>query len=74
MIRLSVRYGVRALIIATFVPGQRGTPPLGGIVGLGVARLALYSALAALLSNASMVGGTASRSKAALTTVLQLSP
>jgi membrane protein DedA with SNARE-associated domain len=45
-----LRYGVRSLIVAKFVPGlSTVAPPLAGIVGVGVARFAVYSALAALL-------------------------
>jgi membrane protein DedA with SNARE-associated domain len=45
-----LRYGVRALVVAKFVPGL-GTvaPPLAGMVGVSVPRFALYSALGALL-------------------------
>jgi len=45
-----LRYGVRALIVAKFVPGL-GTvaPPLAGMVGVSVPRFALYSAMGALL-------------------------
>jgi membrane protein DedA with SNARE-associated domain len=45
-----VRYGVRSLIIAKFVPGlSTVAPPLAGMVGVSVPRFTLYSALAALL-------------------------
>ena len=45
-----LRYGVRSLIVAKFVPGlSTVAPPLAGMVGVGVPRFALYSALAALL-------------------------
>ena len=45
-----LRYGVRSLIIAKFVPGLSTVgPPLAGVVGVGVPRFAVYSALAALL-------------------------
>ena len=45
-----VRYGVRSLIFAKFVPGlSTVAPPLAGMVGVGVPRFVLYSALAALL-------------------------
>ena len=45
-----VRYGVRSLIIAKFVPGLSTlAPPLAGMVGVSVPRFVLYSALAALL-------------------------
>jgi membrane protein DedA with SNARE-associated domain len=45
-----IRYGVRSLIFAKFVPGlSTVAPPLAGIVGVSVPRFAAYSALAALL-------------------------
>lgn len=45
-----VRYGMRALIFAKFVPGlSTVAPPLAGMVGVSVPRFVLYSALAALL-------------------------
>lgn len=45
-----VRYGVRALIIAKFVPGlSTVAAPLAGVVGVGLPRFAAYSALGALL-------------------------
>jgi membrane protein DedA with SNARE-associated domain len=45
-----VRYGVRALIFAKFVPGlSTVAPPLAGIVGVSVPRFAAYSSLAAFL-------------------------
>jgi membrane protein DedA with SNARE-associated domain len=45
-----VRYGVRSLIIAKFVPGlSTVAPPLAGMVGVSVPLFVLYSALAALL-------------------------
>ncbi len=45
-----VRYGVRSLIFAKFVPGlSTVAPPLAGMVGVSVPRFLLYSALAALL-------------------------
>ena len=45
-----VRYGVRSLIIAKFVPGlSTVAPPLAGMVGVSVPRFTLYSALAALV-------------------------
>jgi membrane protein DedA with SNARE-associated domain len=45
-----LRYGVRSLVVAKFVPGlSTVAPPLAGIVGVGVTRFAAYSALAALL-------------------------
>jgi membrane protein DedA with SNARE-associated domain len=45
-----VRYGVRALIFAKFVPGlSTVAPPLAGIVGISLPRFAAYSSLAAFL-------------------------
>jgi membrane protein DedA with SNARE-associated domain len=45
-----LRYGVRALIFAKFVPGlSTVAPPLAGIVGVGVPRFVAYSGLAGLL-------------------------
>jgi membrane protein DedA with SNARE-associated domain len=45
-----LRYGVRALVIAKFVPGLGLiAPPLAGMVGVGSARFVAYSAAAALL-------------------------
>jgi membrane protein DedA with SNARE-associated domain len=45
-----LRYGVRSLVIAKFIPGlSTVAPPLAGMVGVGVLRFAVYSALAALL-------------------------
>jgi membrane protein DedA with SNARE-associated domain len=45
-----VRYGVRSLIFAKFVPGlSTVAPPLAGMVGVSMPRFLLYSALAALL-------------------------
>jgi membrane protein DedA with SNARE-associated domain len=45
-----LRYGVRALIVAKFVPGlSTVAPPLAGMVGVSVPRFAAYSALGALL-------------------------
>jgi membrane protein DedA with SNARE-associated domain len=45
-----IRYGVRSLIVAKFVPGlSTVAPPLAGIVGVSVPRFVLYSALAAFL-------------------------
>jgi membrane protein DedA with SNARE-associated domain len=45
-----IRYGVRSLIVAKFVPGlSTVAPPLAGIVGVSVPRFVVYSALAALL-------------------------
>ena len=45
-----VRYGVRSIIIAKFVPGlSTVAPPLAGIVGVSVPRFIAYSTAAALL-------------------------
>ena len=45
-----VRYGVRSLVLAKFVPGLSTiAPPLAGVVGVGVPRFLAYSAAAALL-------------------------
>jgi len=45
-----LRYGVRALIFAKFIPGlSTVAPPLAGIVGVSLPRFAAYSSLAALL-------------------------
>jgi membrane protein DedA with SNARE-associated domain len=45
-----IRYGVRSLIVAKFVPGlSTVAPPLAGIVGVSLLRFVLYSALSALL-------------------------
>jgi membrane protein DedA with SNARE-associated domain len=45
-----LRWGVRSLIVAKFVPGLSTVgPPLAGVVGVGVPRFAAYSGLAALL-------------------------
>jgi membrane protein DedA with SNARE-associated domain len=45
-----VRHGVRALILAKFVPGlSTVAPPLAGLVGVPLPRFAAYSSLAALL-------------------------
>lgn len=45
-----VRYGVRSLIVAKFVPGLSTiAPPLAGIVGVSVPRFVAYSAAAAFL-------------------------
>ena len=45
-----IRYGVRSLIVAKFIPGlSTVAPPLAGIVGVSMPRFVLYSALAALL-------------------------
>jgi membrane protein DedA with SNARE-associated domain len=47
---LFLRYGVRSLLIAKFVPGLNTVaPPLAGVVGVGVPRFVSYSAIAALL-------------------------
>jgi membrane protein DedA with SNARE-associated domain len=47
---LFVRYGVRSLLFAKFVPGlSTVAPPLAGVVGVGLPRFSLYSAAAALL-------------------------
>jgi len=45
-----LRYGVRSLIVAKFVPGlSTVAPPLAGMIGVGLPRFAVYSTLAALL-------------------------
>jgi membrane protein DedA with SNARE-associated domain len=45
-----LRYGVRSLICAKFVPGlSTVAPPLAGMIGVSLPRFAAYSALAALL-------------------------
>jgi membrane protein DedA with SNARE-associated domain len=45
-----LRYGMRSLIFAKFVPGlSTVAPPLAGMIGVGLPRFAAYSALAALL-------------------------
>lgn len=45
-----LRYGVRSLIVAKFVPGlSTVAPPLAGMIGVGLPRFVAYSALAALL-------------------------
>jgi len=45
-----LRYGVRSLVIAKFIPGlSTVAPPLAGMVGVGLLRFAVYSALASLL-------------------------
>ena len=45
-----LRYGLRSLIFAKFVPGlSTVAPPLAGMIGVGLPRFAAYSALAALL-------------------------
>jgi membrane protein DedA with SNARE-associated domain len=45
-----LRYGVRALIFAKFVPGlSTVAPPLAGIVGVTIPRFVAYSSLAAFL-------------------------
>lgn len=52
-----MRYGVRSLLIAKFVPGL-GTvgPPLAGMVGVDAARFAVYSAIGALLWGGTWAG------------------
>ncbi|HEY7521993.1 MAG TPA: VTT domain-containing protein [Methylomirabilota bacterium] len=52
-----IRYGVRALIVAKFVPGL-GTvaPSVAGMVGVGAPRFAVYSALGALLWGGTWAG------------------
>jgi membrane protein DedA with SNARE-associated domain len=45
-----LRYGVRSLIVAKFVPGLSTiAPPLAGVVGVSLPRFVAYSAAAALL-------------------------
>jgi membrane protein DedA with SNARE-associated domain len=45
-----LRYGVRSLVIAKFVPGlSTVAPPLAGIVGVSLPRFTLYSTVAAIL-------------------------
>jgi membrane protein DedA with SNARE-associated domain len=45
-----LRYGVRSLVFAKFVPGlSTVAPPLAGMIGVSLPRFAVYSALAALL-------------------------
>ena len=45
-----LKYGVRTLIVAKFIPGlSTVAPPLAGIVGVGVPRFIAYSAAAAFL-------------------------
>ena len=45
-----VRYGVRSLVVAKFVPGwSTVAPPLAGIVGVGVVRFVGYSIAAAFV-------------------------
>ena len=45
-----LRYGVRSLLVSKFIPGfSTIAPPLAGIVGVGFARFALYSAGSAFL-------------------------
>jgi membrane protein DedA with SNARE-associated domain len=45
-----LRYGPRALLVSKFIPGfSTIAPPLAGIVGIGIARFAFYSAGGALL-------------------------
>jgi membrane protein DedA with SNARE-associated domain len=47
---LFLRYGVRSILVAKFIPGlSTVTPPLAGIVGVGIMRFVLYSATGALL-------------------------
>lgn len=47
---LFLRYGMRSLLVAKFVPGLSTiAPPLAGIVGVGIVRFVLYSGGAALL-------------------------
>jgi membrane protein DedA with SNARE-associated domain len=55
--QLFVRYGVRVLIIARWVPGL-GTvaAPLAGIVGVGIPRFIAYSSLGALLWVGTWIG------------------
>jgi membrane protein DedA with SNARE-associated domain len=52
-----IRYGVRVLIVAKFVPGL-GTvaPSVAGMVGVGLPRFATYSALGALLWGGTWAG------------------
>lgn len=65
-----VRYGVRSLVIAKFVPGLSTIgPPLAGIVGVGVPRFIAYSAAAAFLW-AGAWGGLGYRAGDALQQVL----
>src|SRR5262245_5727538 len=45
-----LRFGLRSLLVSKFIPGfSTIAPPLAGIVGVGIARFALYSAGGALL-------------------------
>ena len=45
-----LRYGVRSLVVAKFIPGFNTiAPPLAGVVGVGVARFVAYSIAAALV-------------------------
>jgi membrane protein DedA with SNARE-associated domain len=45
-----LRYGVRSLVIAKFIPGlSTVAPPLAGMVGVSLPRFTVYSVLAALL-------------------------
>jgi membrane protein DedA with SNARE-associated domain len=45
-----LRYGVRLLLFAKFVPGLGSVgPPLAGIVGVGVLRFSIYSAMGAFV-------------------------
>jgi membrane protein DedA with SNARE-associated domain len=54
---LFLRYGVRSLLIAKFVPGlSTVAPPLAGVVGVGLTRFVLCSAGAALLWAAAWMG------------------
>ena len=52
-----LRYGVRSLIIAKFVPGLSAVgPPLAGMVGVGAPRFVVYSAMGALLWGGTWAG------------------
>jgi len=45
-----LRFGVRALLVTRFVPGVSAVaPPLAGVVGVGMPRFLVYSALSGLL-------------------------
>jgi len=45
-----LRYGVRSLLIAKFIPGlSTVAPPLAGMAGVALPRFTVYSAVAALL-------------------------
>jgi membrane protein DedA with SNARE-associated domain len=47
---LFIRYGVRSLIVAKFIPGlSTVAPPLAGVVGVALPRFVVYSAAAAAL-------------------------